>query len=111
MKHLLINLNRSFRENRVIYWSNLARFNNLLIILNISLFFLTELVTQGGYYYTYYSLGFLLTTALGCLLPLGLVDRLWYYCLFLCSELGAMYFFIASLWYWVATNIMSSHLS
>ena len=103
---MLTHINRSFGENRVIYWSNLARFNNLLIILNISLFFLTELVTRDGYYYTYYSLCFLLVTAFGCLFPLGLVDRLWYYGLFLFSEVVAMYFLITSVWYWVVTNVI-----
>ncbi len=104
MMQILKKMNHSFEEDRVIYWSNLARTNNLLIILNISLFFVTELVTREGYYYTYYSLGFLSATVLGCLLPLGLTRRLLYYCMFLVFELAAMYFLTSSIWYWVVTQ-------
>ncbi|MCG8565026.1 MAG: hypothetical protein MI747_08080 [Desulfobacterales bacterium] len=104
MMDLLKKLSLSFDENRVIYWSNLARINNLLIILNISLFFVTELVTREGYYYTYYSLALLLGVTMGCLLPLGLVRRLSYYCVFLSLEFGAIYFLAVSIWYWVVTH-------
>jgi hypothetical protein len=31
----------SYEKYRVIYWANLSRFNNLMIILNISMFFLS----------------------------------------------------------------------
>lgn len=44
-----------FEKDYEYYWSHLGRFTNLLIILNISLFFLTELVTRQNYYYTFYS--------------------------------------------------------
>lgn len=37
-------------------WGHLSRMTNLLIVLNVSLFFLTNLVTQQGYYYTFYSI-------------------------------------------------------
>jgi len=75
-----------------------------LIILNISLFFLTELVTRQGYYYTFFSLLCLGVVAIGLLIPLGLVNRLWYYCIFLFAELVAIYFLTASIWFWVGTN-------
>ena len=97
-------LSQSFDENRVIYWSNLARTNNLFIILNISLFFVTELVTREGYYYTYYSLCFLGAVSLGCLVPMPWVRRLGYYLVFLAMECGAAYFLCVSIWYWVVTH-------
>ncbi len=43
------------KNNLVIFWSNLARVNNLLVIMNISMFFLTGLIAQG-YYFTFISL-------------------------------------------------------
>lgn len=88
----------------ILYWSNLSRAANLLILLNISLFFVTELVTKQGYYYTYYSLFLLLVVKIGLLLPLGLLDRPWYYCIFLMCEILAAYFVISSIWFWVVMN-------
>jgi disulfide bond formation protein DsbB len=82
-------------------WAHLSRLTNLLIILNISLFFLTDLVTQQGYYYTFYSLICLAAVFLGPLLPFGLLGRLWYYLVFLAGELMGVYFLVASIWYWV----------
>ncbi|MFC1828536.1 hypothetical protein ACFL0O_02870 [Thermodesulfobacteriota bacterium] len=72
--------------------------------MNISLFFLTELVTRQGYYYTFFSLLCLGIVAFGLLIPLGLVNRFWYYCIFLLAELAAIYFLTASIWFWVVTN-------
>ena len=90
-----------FAEN---HWAHLSRLTNLLIILNISLFFITDLVTKYGYYYTFYSLFFLSLTAAGPLLPIGLLDRLWYYSLFLVSECVGVYFLVSSVWYWIKTS-------
>ena len=90
-----------FAEN---HWGHLSRLTNLLIILNISLFFLTDLVTSHGYYYTFYSLLFLAGAAAGPLLPIGLLNRLWYYLLFLLSECVGIYFLVVSVWYWVKTS-------
>lgn len=45
----------AFTGNYVLFWTNLSRLNSLLVILNISMFFMTGLVNQG-YYYTFYSL-------------------------------------------------------
>ncbi len=61
-----------------LYWKNLSSFTQLLIILNISLFFLTELVTRHGYDDTYFSLVALLMVAFGLLVPVGLAHKLWY---------------------------------
>jgi hypothetical protein len=45
----------AFDIDHVIFWSNLCRLNNLLVIMNISMFFLTGLVAKG-YFYTFYFL-------------------------------------------------------
>ena len=92
MKRLMKSINDSFEQQMTVYWFNLSRVTNLLIILNISLFFLTELVTKQGYYYTYYSLLFLLIVEIGLIMPLGLLNRLWYYCIFLIFEFLGFYF-------------------
>ncbi len=56
IKKLEEHLQRDFKSNYVIYWNNLSRLTNMLIISNFSLFFLTELVTRDRYYYTHRSL-------------------------------------------------------
>lgn len=43
-------LQTHFESHHGIYRINLSSFTALLIILNISLFFVTELVTREGYY-------------------------------------------------------------
>ena len=99
---------RSLKENFTvqmpIYWANLGRTTNLLILLNISLFFVTELVAKQGYYYTYYSLMLLIFVKFGLLVPLGLLNRIWYYSIFLALETGAIYYLVASIWFWVQTS-------
>ena len=95
-----------FEAHKNIFWMNLSRFTALLIILNISLFFVTELVTRHGYYYTYYSLLALLTVEAVLLIPVGLTDKLWYYSLGLIAEIIALYFLIASIWFWVRMNTL-----
>lgn len=45
-----------FGARYAVYWANLARLTNLLIVMNISFFFVSGLVTTHGYYYTYFSL-------------------------------------------------------
>jgi len=101
MKWLVDFLNTSFQRHLVIYWGNMSRTNNLMIILNISLFFLTELVTTGVYYYTYYSLVLVVFVKVGLLIPIGLINRLWYYCIFLFAQIIAAYYLIASIIFWV----------
>jgi hypothetical protein len=97
-------INDSFEKQMVLYWTNLSRSTNLFVILNISMFFLTEMVITKGYFYTFYSLGLLLAVKIGLLVPFGLLNRLWFYCLFLFLEILAVYFLASSIWYWVATN-------
>lgn len=62
-----------FEKDYEYYWSHLGRFTNLLIILNISLFFLTELVTRQNYYYTFYPLIFLGFVQIGLLTRWGFI--------------------------------------
>ena len=94
----------SFEKQMAMHWSHLSMSSNLFVIMNISMFFLTEMVTKNGYYYTFYSLGLLFVVKLGLLLPFGLLNRLWYYCIFLVTEMAAAYFLISSIWYWVVHN-------
>ena len=74
-----------FDADHVIYWSNLSRLNNLMVIVNISMFFLTGLVANG-YFYTFYSLICLGVVGVTALVPTVLVRRLWYYWIFLIVE-------------------------
>ena len=101
----LQNLQSDFKTNYLTYVNNLSRLANMLIISNFRLFFLTELVTRDRYYYTHLSLGFLFIVHIELILPLGVLNRLWFYCLCLFMEFIAIYFFVISIWYWVVTNI------
>ena len=94
------NLEDIFSINQANYWSNLSRFNNLLVIMNISMFFLTGLV-EKGYYYTYYSLICLGAVGVGVLIPTKLIVKIWYYWTFLCLELLSLYYLAASILYWI----------
>jgi len=85
-KKIKQHLQRDFKTNYVTYWNNLSRLTNMLIISNFSLFFLTELVTRDRYYYTHLSLSILFIVHIGLILPLGMLDRLWFYCLCLVLE-------------------------
>ena len=89
-----------FADNYVLYWSNLARLNNLLRIVNISMFFLTGLVARG-YYFTIYSLICLGCVGSGVIVPTRWIRRLGYYWVFLTVELMGIYFLVASIVYWV----------
>lgn len=97
-------MEKRFAPHAESQWGHLSRLTNLLIILNISLFFLTDLVTRQGYYYTFYSLLFLSVAAIGSLLPFGLLNRLWYYMIFLLSEAVGVYFLVVSIGYWIGTG-------
>ena len=104
LKKIIDKAREAFIRDSGHHWASLSRLNNLLIILNISLFFLTELVTKENYYFTFYSLLFLGLVSLGTLRPLGLLNKLWYYFIFLTFECIGIYFFITSVWYWVVTS-------
>ena len=98
-------LARSFEGQMKTYWANLDRTTNLMIILNFSLFFISELVISHGYFYTYFSLACFGLVKLGLLLPLGLLNRLWYYLIFLVLECVGIYFLVSSVWFWVVSNL------
>ena len=93
----------SYEKYMVIYWANLSRLNNLMIILNISMFFLSGLVSRG-YYYTYYSIGCCFLVAILAIIPLSLISRLWFYLVNLLIEFVGIYFLTASIIYWVRTG-------
>ncbi len=103
MKKLYTCLEQSYQNNRTILWPNLGRLNNLLVIVNISMFFLSGLVAKG-YFYTFFSLACLAVVAILLILPLPSLGRLWYYLLCLFLEFTALYFLIASIVYWVNTG-------
>ncbi|MGH9381029.1 MAG: hypothetical protein ACRD2Z_10520 [Thermoanaerobaculia bacterium] len=94
-------LDDHFARQQAIYWANLARTAGLLAILNVTLFFVTGLVTHQGYWFTYISLAALGGIYFLMLVPLGLTERLGTYlaCLVLLAISG--YFLIASVVHWV----------
>ena len=100
LEHTFEKTGATFNTDHVNFWSNLSRLNNLLIIVNISMFFLTGLVARG-YFYTFYSLICLGVVAVGVLVPTTLIRRLWYYWIFLAIELFGVYFLVASVIYWI----------
>ena len=93
-------LDTAFDADHMNFWSNLSRVNNLLVIMNISMFFLTGLVAKG-YYFTFYSLVCLGVVGMGSLVPTTLIRKLGYYWIFLTVELLGLYFLVASVLYWV----------
>jgi len=103
LKHHYRIWENGFDVDHVNFWSHLSRFNNLLVIMNISMFFLTGLVIKG-YYYTFYSLICLGVVGMGVLVPTRLIRRLWYYWSFLGVELSGLYYLVASMIYWVKNS-------
>jgi len=93
-------IDESFRNHMVIFWASLSRLNNLLIILNITMFFLSGLVAQG-YFYTFYSISCFAFVAILTILPFPFIGRLWFYLLNLLIEFVGIYFLVASIIYWV----------
>lgn len=103
MKKIYSHIEQAYQNNRNILWPNLGRLNNLLVIVNISMFFLSGLVAKG-YFFTFFSLACLAVVAILLILPLPSLGRLWYYLLCLMLEFTALYFLIASIVYWVNTG-------
>jgi hypothetical protein len=93
----------AFDADHVNFWSNLSRLNNLMVIMNISMFFLTGLVIKG-YFYTFYSLICLGVVGVGILIPTMQIRRLWYYWIFLIIEFLGLYYLVASVTYWVGNG-------
>jgi hypothetical protein len=100
MKAHYSRLETVFDADHVNYWSNLSRLNNLMVIVNISMFFLSGLVAKG-YFYTFYSLICLGVVGIAALIPTMLIRRLWYYWIFLIVEFVGLYYLVASIVYWV----------
>ena len=96
-------MTEAFENDYAVFWSNLSRLNNLLVIMNISMFFLTGLVAKG-YYYTSFSLVCLGLVAVGTLIPTRLIRRLWYYSVFLAIEIIGLYYLVNSIVYWVRNS-------
>lgn len=94
----------SFKDHHDIYWAHLSRMTNVLIIVNISLFFVSNLVNTDGYFYTYISLIFLGLIGFGILLPVGFFDRLSYYLFYLVLLFISNYFLVSSIVYWIQTT-------
>jgi hypothetical protein len=92
-----------FKDNRLILWANLTRLNNLLIIVNISMFFLTGLIAEG-YFFTFYSIGCFAIVAVLTILPVPFISRFWFYLVNLLIEFAGIYFLVASIIYWVRTG-------
>ena len=78
LNHRMEKIRHSFDADHAHYWSNLSRINNLLVIMNISMFFLTGLVSRG-YFYTCYSLVCLGAVGMGVLVPTAMIRNLLYY--------------------------------
>jgi hypothetical protein len=94
------NIEMSYEKYMVTYWANLSRINNLMIVLNISIFFLSGLVSMG-YYYTFYSIGCCFLVAILSVIPLTFINRLWFYLVNLLMEIVGIYFLTTSVVYWV----------
>ena len=60
---------------------------------------MTELVTRQGYFDTYFSLLVLLIAELALLVPVGLLDKLWYYGGCLALEMMALYYLVSSVFF------------
>ena len=94
----------SFREQHATLWPGLSRAVNLLAVLNISLFFLTDAVRTGGYYFPVISLSALALATLLMLLPLGWHNRLGFYLIVLAVCAVAAWLLGASILYWIQTG-------
>jgi hypothetical protein len=95
---------KKYAEQHPVLHGNLSRFTGLLIMLNVTLFFVNGAVIDEGYYYTFYSLGVLAAVEASLIIPHGLFDRLWFYALTLLVEAIGLYFLTSSVWHWVATH-------
>lgn len=103
LKHYYEKTQDVFDIDHANYWSNLSRLNNLLVIVNISMFFLTGLVAKG-YFYTCYSLICCGVVAVSAVVPTWLAQRLWYYWIFLAIEMVGLYYLAASVVYWIGNG-------
>lgn len=86
-------------DNLDVLLGNLSRATNLLIILNVSLFFLTGRVGGGGYTWPVCSLGILGLLQLLLILPMGLSRRLGFYLGLVALWCAAAFLFVGSVLY------------
>lgn len=100
LKKYYLKRQMSFETDYALFWGNLSRLNNLAVVVNISMFFLTGLVAKG-YYYTFFSLICLGVVSVGTIVPTLLVRRLWYFWIFLWVEFVGLYYLVNSVVYWV----------
>jgi len=98
-KRLWDRCNQIFQEQSVYLWPHLSRAINLMVIVNVSLFFLTGTV-RHGYYFPIISLCLLALATLLILLPLGLQKELPFYFAVMGLCLTAGWFLAASIVYW-----------
>jgi len=102
----LSNMRKEYEERIAIYRDHLQQSTQMLVLLNIMFFFLTELVKTHGYYFTYYSLLFLAIIQIALLIPSRTLSSFRAYIVYLVCKVIALYFFISSVVYWIrATNI------
>lgn len=101
---MLKTLQEHFFDTYICYWGNLSRTNNLIAILNISLFYVTQLVTHCGLYKSAHSLLCVGIVAVIPLIPLGLVRNVWFYFACVVLEGIAAYYLIESIWTWLKFN-------
>ncbi len=96
-------MKKKFGSDYPLLWTNLPRLNGMLIVANLSLFFVTHLVIEKGYYYTFYSLFFSgwsaspASSLMDCLIAFGSL-------VVLGLEGAGLYFLVTSGWYWVVTG-------
>jgi hypothetical protein len=91
-----------FRLHKEALWGCLSRQNNVLIVANISLFFVSGLIAKG-YFYTFISLGLLGFSGVLMIFPVLSYSRLWYYLVAILFHLAGMYFLVSSVFYWINT--------
>ena len=89
-----------YEENINTYWSAISRVANFLMATNIAIFVTSKLIFEG-YYFTFISLGCLVLVHLMSLFPTVCFKKLWYYKIALGLFIIALYFFIASVIYWL----------
>lgn len=90
-----------FFEERVLLWPHLSRLAGLLIVLNVSLFFVPGAARCGGEYWPVKSLGLLALVELAMLWPRGWLRRLEGYAALTVLWLAAAGYFAAAVRFWL----------
>jgi hypothetical protein len=82
-------------------WGHLSGMTNLLIVLNVSLLLAPTGSPSKGTTTPFTQFFPLSLAALGAWLLFGLLNRLWYYPVFLFWDFMGAYFIVVRVWYWV----------